>query len=189
MRSRLFVLIIVSSLGALAAQVTNSVSATGFITDTLCGAKGANALHIDHAKRSVASGKAKYALYDEATKKLYILDGSASLTTGPQGSIEQYLGQRVKITGTLSTSPLTRAGQSYAPDAVAAPKDSAGNADQSNAARTVSGNPSAPAGQGPARVQGHRKALDISTPIPGVPTISSVECAGTHTPRNQQPLA
>ncbi|MCL4522879.1 MAG: hypothetical protein M1453_13800 [Acidobacteria bacterium] len=42
MRSRLLALILVGSLSVLAAQVTSSVSATGYITDTLCGAKGAN---------------------------------------------------------------------------------------------------------------------------------------------------
>lgn len=100
---RLLVLILVASLSAIGAQVTISVSATGYITDTMCGAKGANAQHVDCAKRSVASGNgsaalttgAKYALYDEATKKLYILQGSG---VGDQGSgtegtnIGQYLG-------------------------------------------------------------------------------------------------
>jgi hypothetical protein len=161
MRSKLLVVILVGSLSVLAAQVTNSVSATGYITDTLCGQKGANAQHIDCAKRSVASGKAKYAIYDEATKRLYILD--------PQDTAVAYLGQRVKITGTLSTTPLTRAGQSYAPDAVATPIKSDGNPDQSNTARPAERDgPSAAAGQGPARVQGHRKALDTSTPVAGV---------------------
>ena len=42
-------------------QVVGSVSATGWMTDTICGAKGANALHIDCAKRKVASARAKYA--------------------------------------------------------------------------------------------------------------------------------
>jgi hypothetical protein len=88
----------------------------------------------------------------------------------------------VRITGTLSASPITRAGQSYAPDAVAAPKDASGNADQSSAAprlvgaaRTVTSDPSAPAGQGSPRAQQHRKALDTTTPVAGVLTISSVE--------------
>lgn len=177
MRSRLLVLMLVGSIGVLAAQVTNSVSATGYITDTMCGQKGANAQHTDCAKRSVASGKAKYAIYDEATKKLYILQGSG---------IEQYLGQRVKIIGTLSTTPLTRAGQSYAPDAVATPIKSDGNPDQANTARMVSGDPAAASGQGPARVQGHRKALDTSTPIAGVLTISSVAPAPIPPPLRRQ---
>jgi hypothetical protein len=59
-------------------------------------------------------------------------------------------------------------GQSYAPDAVATPVKSDGNPDQTNTARMVTGDPSAAAGQGAARVQYHRKALDVSTPIGGV---------------------
>ncbi len=39
-----------------------TVTVTGFVTDTLCGAKGANHLHAEHARRSVASGKAQYTL-------------------------------------------------------------------------------------------------------------------------------
>jgi len=162
-------LILLLGCAALAAAQTTTVTVTGFLTDTLYGQKGANAQHIDCAKRSVASGKAKYAIYDEATKKLYILD--------PQDSAVAYFGQRVKITGTLSTTPLTRAGQSYAPDAVATPIKSDGNPDQSNTARMVSGDPSASSEQGAARVQGHRKALDTSTPIAGVLTISSIDPA------------
>ena len=109
------------------------------------------------------------------------------LTFDDQRCVEQYLGQRVKITGTLSPAPLTRAGQSFAPDAVATPIKSDGNPDQSNAARMVSGDPAAASGQGAARVQGHRKALDVSTPIAGacpepaerVLTISSVLSSDT----------
>ena len=71
-----------------------SVTVTGFLTDTRCGAKGANALHVDCARRNVASGKAKYALYDQRTKKLYVLD--------PQNTAVTYLGQRVQMTGTVS---------------------------------------------------------------------------------------
>ena len=58
-------------------------------------------------------------------------------------------------------------GQSYAPDAVATPVKSDGNPDLTNppAADMVTGDPSAAAGQGAARVQNHRKALDVSTPI------------------------
>jgi hypothetical protein len=83
------------------AQTASEVSATGYITDTLCGRKGATALHADHARRSVASGKAKYALYDERTKQLFILD--------PQETAAQHLGQRVTITGTLRISSIEAA--------------------------------------------------------------------------------
>ncbi len=83
---------------SVAAQVPSGIHATGWITDTRCGAKGANAQHVECAKRNVASGKAKYALYDERSRKLYILE--------PQETAALYLalGQRVKITGTLNFS-------------------------------------------------------------------------------------
>ena len=100
--------------GATLAQSTGEVTVTGFVTDTWCGRKGASEKHAEHARTAVASGKAQYAVYDEATRKLYLLDAQ---TAAP------YAGQRVKVTGTLSATLLRRAGQSYAPDAVAAYKD------------------------------------------------------------------
>ncbi|MBI3485116.1 MAG: hypothetical protein HY012_08200, partial [Acidobacteria bacterium] len=112
MRSKLLAPILIAFVAVPAAAQTTTVTVTGFLTDTLSGRSGATALNVESAKRNVASGKAKYAIYDEATKKLYILD--------PQDTAVTYLGQRVKITGTLLPTPLTRAGQSYAPDAVAA---------------------------------------------------------------------
>jgi len=84
------------------AQV-GQVTVTGFITDTLSGIRGANALHADAAKRNVASGMASYALYDEKTKKLYIL--------GQQDTAAANLGQRVTVAGTLAASPMSHAGQ------------------------------------------------------------------------------
>ena len=90
-----------------ASQTAQQVSVTGFLTDTLCGRRGATAQHIEHAKRSVASGKAKYAIYDERTKQLYILE--------PQDTAVQYLGQRVTITGTLSPAAEKRAGEKAVP--------------------------------------------------------------------------
>ncbi len=170
MHSKILVLVLAGSLTSLTAQTSGSVSATGYITDTLSGRSGATALNVEAAKRNVSSGKAKYAIYDERTQKLYILacvtPASAVPSFAEQTCVEQYLGQRLKITGTLSTAPLTRAGQSFAPDAVATPIKSDGNPDQSNTARMVSGDPAAASGQGAARVQGHRKALDSSTPVP-----------------------
>jgi hypothetical protein len=94
---------------------TGGSTVIGYITDPYCGRRGANDKHAEHARRSVASGVAQYALYDEASKKVYIL--------APQSTAAQYVGQRVQITGTLSATPITRAGQSLAPDAVAAYKD------------------------------------------------------------------
>lgn len=90
------------SWGILSFAESSRTTVTGWITDTLCAAKGANAQHVECAKRSVASGKAKYALYDERTKRLYILE--------PQETVALYLalGQRVKVTGTLNFSPQQR---------------------------------------------------------------------------------
>ena len=106
-------LILLLWLGGSAQQAV--VIVTGFITDTLCGKSGANPKHIEHAKRSVASGKAKYAIYDERTKQLYILEGPKVEGDTSNVNIEQYLGQRVTITGTLSPTPVKRAGQKLDP--------------------------------------------------------------------------
>ncbi len=125
----------------LAQQIAES-AARGWITDTLCGVKGATAQHVECAKRSVASGKAKYALYDETRKKLYILE--------PQETAATYLGQRVRVTGTLSFSQLERAGESLD-------------------TKTT-------------QVVAHAKALDSSTPIGGILTISSIEPVPRPTP-------
>jgi hypothetical protein len=39
---------------------SDQMSFTGFITDTLSGKRGANALHVDAARRAVASGMAQW---------------------------------------------------------------------------------------------------------------------------------
>ena len=139
---------------SIGAQLAGTIAATGFVTDTLCGAKGANEFHTDCAKRSVASGKAKYALYDDRARRLYIIE--------PQSTAEQYLGQRVRITGTLSASPLRNAGEMLAPDSTA------GQIDRNTG--------SLPPPTGSPRVQRHARAKD-STPIGGTFTISSIELA------------
>ena len=46
----------------------------GWITDSECGAKGANDKHADCAKKCVETKGAKYVLYDPASKKTYNLD-------------------------------------------------------------------------------------------------------------------
>jgi hypothetical protein len=86
----------------------NQLGITGFITDTLSGKRGANALHADAAKRAVASGMAQYALYDEKTHKLYVL--------APQDSAVAYLGQHITITGTLAPSPMVHGAQAVDPN-------------------------------------------------------------------------
>jgi len=173
----LMVFVLTSSL---AAQTPTSVTATGYLTDTMCGAKGATSKHIDCPKRNVASGKAQYAIYDEASRRLYILDlgtqaggTEAGKMPAVQQLIEQHLGQRVRITGTVSSTPITRAGQSLVPDTEAAPS-STDNAGGINPAPTTS---SAPTTNPPMRVVTRAKSLDTSTPVAGILTISSIEPA------------
>jgi hypothetical protein len=80
----LFIILALLSSNFLRAQ-SYQISVTGFVTDTLSGRRGANALHVDAAKRAVASGMAQYALYDEKTHKLYII--------APQDTAVAYLGR------------------------------------------------------------------------------------------------
>ncbi len=101
---QVFVLTVVVSIGLLAQDIAR-VTATGWITDTMCGARGANERHADCAKRTVASGKGRYAFYDEQSKRLYVLE--------PQDAALAYLGQRVEVIGTVSSTLLRRAGESY----------------------------------------------------------------------------
>jgi hypothetical protein len=148
-------------------QTTTTTTVTGFLTDTACGKRGATALHIDCPKRKVAAGTAKYALYDEASKRLYVLactapSAQAVATNSPdQSCVEQYLGQRVKITGTLTESRLTRAGQVLAPD------DTAATSSTSSTSTTTSSSE--------LKVVSLPRSLDSTTPIAGILTISSVE--------------
>ncbi len=178
---RILATLIVSVVASSLAQTPTSVTATGYLTDTMCGAKGAThstssgqaSKHIDCPKRNVASGKAQYAIYDESSRRLYILDSS---TAAARAQVESLLGQRVRITGTVSATPITRAGQSLVPDteAAAAPTESGGM----NPAPTAEGAASsAPTTTTPLRVVTRAKALDTSTPVAGVRTISSIEAA------------
>jgi hypothetical protein len=88
-------------------QSSAQVTVTGFITDTLSGKRGANELHAEAAKRNVAAGMAKYALYDEATMKLYILE--------PQDLASAHLDKRVTVTGAMYLQPMQHAGQHVNP--------------------------------------------------------------------------
>jgi ATP/ADP translocase len=66
---------------------------SGVITNNMCGAKDATAAKSECTTKCVKSHGAKYALYDEADKKVYILD--------PQDKAEGHAGHDVTVTGTL----------------------------------------------------------------------------------------
>ncbi len=87
-----FALLVVASL-SLASDKAKEGSWTGWITDTHCGAKGDNAAHAGCAKKCVDGGMGKYALYDPADKKVYVLD--------PQDKVAAHAGHQVTVKGTV----------------------------------------------------------------------------------------
>ena len=76
------------------ATAAKDSSWTGWVTDTHCGAKGDSEKHAACAKKCVEGQGAKYALYNSADKKVYILD--------PQDKAAGHAGHHVKVTGTVS---------------------------------------------------------------------------------------
>jgi hypothetical protein len=66
---------------------------SGVITDDMCGAKGAKAEHAACASKCVKEHGAKYALYNTADKKVYILD--------PQDKAAEHAGHEVTVAGTV----------------------------------------------------------------------------------------
>ena len=87
-----FALLVVASL-SLASGKGKEGSWTGWITDTQCGAKGAKDGHTDCANKCVKQMKAKYALYNPADKKVYVLD--------PQDKVAAHAGHHVTVKGTV----------------------------------------------------------------------------------------
>ncbi len=72
---------------------------TGWVTDTHCGAKGASAKHADCAKKCVDGGQGKWALFNQADKKVYTLE--------PQDKAAEHAAHHVKVTGTISGETIT----------------------------------------------------------------------------------
>jgi|SRR5580700_4313202 hypothetical protein len=66
---------------------------SGVITDDMCGAKGAKAEHAACASKCVKEHGAKYALYNTADKKVYILD--------PQDKAAEHAGHEVTVAGAV----------------------------------------------------------------------------------------
>ncbi|HXN30098.1 MAG TPA: DUF5818 domain-containing protein [Candidatus Acidoferrales bacterium] len=74
-------------------SAVKSGSWSGVITNDMCGAKDANASKAECTAKCVKSHGAKYALYDEADKKVYILE--------PQEKADGHAGHEVTVKGTL----------------------------------------------------------------------------------------
>lgn len=64
---------------------------TGWITDSACGAKGTSESHAACATKCVKEKGAKWALYNEGDKKVYILD--------PQDTAAAHAGHHVTVKG------------------------------------------------------------------------------------------
>ena len=88
--------------------VVHAQTVTGFVTDTLSGKWGANAVHAEASKQNVEAGMAVYAVYDEETHRLFVLDSKSTGTA--------YVGQRVTVNGTLAASAMKHAGQRENPE-------------------------------------------------------------------------
>ncbi|HKN61397.1 MAG TPA: DUF5818 domain-containing protein [Candidatus Acidoferrales bacterium] len=66
---------------------------SGVVTNDMCGAKDASAAKADCTKTCVKEHGAKYALYNPADKKVYVLD--------PQDKASGHEGHNVTVTGTM----------------------------------------------------------------------------------------
>lgn len=87
-----FALVVVAGL-SLGADKAKEGSWTGWITDTRCGAKHPIADATACTKKCVDGGMGKYALYNPADKKVYVLD--------PQDKAATHAGHHVTVKGTV----------------------------------------------------------------------------------------
>jgi len=92
----------------LAADKAKEGSWTGWITDTHCGAKGDNAKHEACAKKCADTMNAKYALYNPADKKIYILD--------PQDKVAAHAGHHVTVKGAVEGDTIKVSSIQMAPE-------------------------------------------------------------------------
>lgn len=74
-------------------DASKSGSWSGTITNDMCGAKDASAKGADCTTMCVKNHGAKYALYTDADKKLYVLD--------PQDQAAAHIGHDVTVKGTV----------------------------------------------------------------------------------------
>lgn len=73
----------------------------GWVTDTMCGAKGQKAAHADCATKCVKEMGAKWALYNSADGKVYVLE--------PQEKAAEHAGHHVKVKGSVEGNTIKAA--------------------------------------------------------------------------------
>ncbi len=66
---------------------------TGYISDSMCGAKGANEKHTDCAAKCVKEHAAKYVFVNDADKKVYAIDD--------QDKVAAHAGHHVTVKGSV----------------------------------------------------------------------------------------
>jgi len=90
------------ALPALAAEAAKPASSTmtGWVTDSHCGAKGANAKHTAACVEKCVKGGSKVQFMDDASKKLYDVDKDHATAMTAQ------TGHHLKVTGTVEGSTL-----------------------------------------------------------------------------------
>lgn len=71
---------------------------TGYISDSLCGAKGANEKHADCATKCVKEKGAKYVFVNDADHKVYNIDA--------QDKVAAHAGHHVTVKGALEGDDL-----------------------------------------------------------------------------------
>ena len=71
---------------------------TGYISDSECGAKGANEKHADCAAKCVIEHGAKYVFVNDADKKVYAIDA--------QDKVAAHAGHHVTVTGSVTGDAL-----------------------------------------------------------------------------------
>jgi hypothetical protein len=71
---------------------------TGYISDSMCGAKGANASHADCAAKCVKEHGASYVFVNDADKKVYTIDA--------QDKVAAHAGHHVIVKGTVEGDAL-----------------------------------------------------------------------------------
>ena len=86
------------TLGAAFLAFAADSSMTGYISDSQCGVKGADAKHADCAAKCVKEHGAKYVFVNDADKKVYAIDA--------QDKVVAHAGHHVTVTGTVSGDAL-----------------------------------------------------------------------------------
>jgi hypothetical protein len=91
------------------ALAADMASWTGWVTDTACAAKGASASHADCAVKCVKDKGAKWALYNEADKSVWVLSD--------QEGAAKMAGKEVTVKGTADKEKKTITVSSMEPKA------------------------------------------------------------------------